>query len=356
MTFDESLSSERGQVSAFFDEGVRNRRMLSQAAFQLSDIASSKGWKFICYCRQVKAIFSNSEVHFFPKIRNFLTATAKIVGLNHSDIFRPGPTSSSPVSPEELQIRLFGEKIEKNSEIAVILHLFYVGLWSEIADLLSDIPEPFDLFISLPKEQKNFRSEIQKYFPNAHIYIAPNRGRDIAPFLEIFRAIFPLDYQFLCKLHSKRSTHLSTGENRRQSLFSELIGSEQRVNEILQLFRQNIEIDMVVPKGFLTGGIDIDTFTNRKNLETLAGLLNIPLHDYYFEYPAGSMFWCRPGCLEKLAGSGIRTADFPPERGQLNNTLAHAVERIFGLLVTDEGRQLIDTSVFQSYLNRKEKH
>jgi len=347
MTFDESLSSERGQPNAFFNEGMRSQRMLSQAAFRLSDIASSKSWKFICYCRQVKAIFSNSEVRFLPKIRNFLTATAKIVGLNHSDIFRPRPASSSPVSPEELQTKLFGQKIEKKSEIAVVLHLFYVDLWPEIAEQLSSIPEPFDLFVSLPEEQENFRTEIQGNFPNAHIYIAPNRGRDIAPFLEIFQIISPFNYQFLCKLHSKKSTHLSAGENRRQYLFSELLGSEQRVNEILRLMRQNAKIGMVVPKGFLLSGVDIDTFTNRKNLETLASLLNIPLHDYYFEYPAGSMFWCRPSCLEKLAGSGIQTADFPPERGQLNNTLAHAVERIFGLLVIDNDRQLIDTSVFQ---------
>lgn len=347
MAFDEPLNSEQSQTSNFFDEGVRTRHMLSQAAFQLSDIASSKGWKFIGYCRQVKAIFSNSEVRFPAKIRNFLTATAKILGLNHSDTFRPHPTSSSRVSQEELQTRLFGGIIEKKSDIAVVLHLFYVELWPEIAERLRGIPEPFDLFISLPEEQENFQTEIQKVFPNAHIYIAPNRGRDIAPFLEIFQAISPFDYQLLCKLHSKKSTHLSAGENRRQYLFSELIGSEQRVSEILQLMRQNTQIGMIVPKGFLLSGIDIDTFTNRKNIEALAGMLNILLQDYYFEYPAGSMFWCRPGCLEKLAGCGIRTADFPPERGQLNNTLAHAVERIFGLLVTDNGYQMIDTFIFQ---------
>jgi lipopolysaccharide biosynthesis protein len=53
------------------------------------------------------------------------------------------------------------------------------------------------------------------------------------------------------------------------------------------------------------------------------------------KYPffGGTMFWCRVDFLQPLLQSGITPVDFNSERGQVDGTTAHAIERIFGKIL-----------------------
>jgi lipopolysaccharide biosynthesis protein len=50
------------------------------------------------------------------------------------------------------------------------------------------------------------------------------------------------------------------------------------------------------------------------------------------DYPAGSFFWARTRYLQPLFALDLTDADFPEEMSQSDGTLAHAVERMIGLL------------------------
>jgi lipopolysaccharide biosynthesis protein len=55
--------------------------------------------------------------------------------------------------------------------------------------------------------------------------------------------------------------------------------------------------------------------------------------NYDFRFPAGSMFWFRMAALPQLLDEEFVSIDeFEFEAGQLNGTLAHAIERIVGLI------------------------
>ena len=59
-------------------------------------------------------------------------------------------------------------------------------------------------------------------------------------------------------------------------------------------------------------------------------------------FPAGSMFWTRPEVLLPLADLGLTAADFGPETGAVDGTLAHAVERYLGVLAASQGLAVIE--------------
>lgn len=317
-------------------------RAINQAHFQLKEIASSKSWRLVAFFSTSRIIFRNRKLGFFKKVSQSLE-TLKDSFNTAAPVLKPHHENRSE---RERQLALFGKEVQKNGRIALVLHLFYPDLWGETREYLLSIPEPFDLFISVPAENDQIRRELLSDYPNSYIYSCPNRGRDIAPFIEILSAVQDCNYEFICKIHTKKSLHLKDGDQWRNWLFAELLGDQKRVSEILHAFESDETLGLITPEGYLYSGIDIHSFINKRWIQKLSEVLAVGLHDFRFDYPAGSMFWCRAFTLQKLAASGIRAEDFETERGQLNRTLAHGIERIFGVLVMENGCRLADTGTF----------
>ena len=236
-------------------------------------------------------------------------------------------------------------------KIAIIVHLFYPDIWEEIQAYLQKLEINFDLFISVPPHmgEQEIRT-IWDAMPTAHIYRTENKGRDVLPFLQIMHAIGVETYRYICKIHTKKTGESDLGFVWRKLLYYDLIGSNKVVNDTLSLLDNDSTIGMVSGKNTI---LDSQRYTygNAANIKYLSHQSGIVHEDFYL-FPAGTMFWTRSEIIApmvKLLEEG--KLDFAPEAGQIDNTIAHAIERFFGIIAHDKGYKIVESPSKYSHLS-----
>lgn len=210
--------------------------------------------------------------------------------------------------------------------VAIVAHAYYPDLIPEILRCRSFLPSDTPVLITVPPDRMALAEDTAKGALGVTLMDAPNRGRDIAPFLAVLQSGALDPYDVVLKLHTKRSPHLLDGETRRKLLFDALCGSRRGVAETLQAFLD--------PKVGMAGwrpsfrSSRSYWMANKSRIESLAARMGVagPVKLGFFE---GSMFWVRPAALTQLRQLSLRVDDFEPEAGQVDGTLHHAVERLF---------------------------
>lgn len=224
-----------------------------------------------------------------------------------------------------------GPLLRLQVKIAVVVHIFYTDLIEEIFSLLSNIVEPFDLFVTTPFEE-SIPLLLNTFVPLAQtvaIAVFENRGRDMGPFVALHRSKLLDGYAAVLKIHSKHSRYSEQGGFWRQKLYSELCGSYQTVRRILDTL-SHAEVGIVGPHEYY---LSHAAFWGG-NLERVRGLL-ISIgaiksdESVSLGFFGGSMFWFKPCAIRLLHDIPDTLLNFEAEAGQRDATLAHAFERIF---------------------------
>lgn len=232
---------------------------------------------------------------------------------------------------------------KRSHSSAIVLHLYYEDLIPALFDgYLTALQGECDLFVTVrPDIKLDSLQKIKGLFPNVFFVHSENRGRDIRPFVKALCEVQKLGYTYICKLHTKKSLHRQDGAQWRDTLFGSLIGSPQRVRDISDRFKENPQLGIYAPTGSLTDLSEIPiNLGNRKWLDILFHRLKTEnlIGKYTVEFPAGSMYWAKVDALLQLTQIEIIDAnEFELEAGQLDGTLAHAIERIIGLLAQING-------------------
>ncbi len=235
-------------------------------------------------------------------------------------------------------------RFRRASDGAVIIHLFYGDLLDEILPYL-DNTKNMDLFVSLgPNVTIDEIRRLRKAFPNCYIEAYPNKGRDLLPFINLLKVLKSYGYTYGCKLHTKKSLQRNDGIQLRREAFESLVGTQRRVQEFMRMFEGDDELGLAAPsKWFLDLSEPNRNVLNRSWLDRLLPKLEREdlIGTYSWQFFAGTMFWFRVESLEWLLSLNISSCDFEEELGQIDGTLAHSLERLINLGITQSGYKVL---------------
>ncbi|GLS88613.1 hypothetical protein GCM10010873_36510 [Cypionkella aquatica] len=255
-----------------------------------------------------------------------------------------GQGNSAKVEAISFQSRLSAPK--PTNPVGVFIHLFYLDGIDAIKDILLRINAPMHIYISTDCDIK--RELIKEKFENfqTDIRVFKNRGRDIYP--KLFGWIPEHQHhELVLHLHGKKSDHIRPLA---QSWFDDitecLAPDEGTVNSIIAMFKNIKGLGMIGPRPFQQIANNIHWRNNhnigREILRRIGMASNIA--DLPLQFPAGSMFWARPSALAPLFKLALDADDFPPEQGQLDGTLAHALERCLALSCEFAGLRYLEVA------------
>ena len=111
---------------------------------------------------------------------------------------------------------------------------------------------------------------------------------------------------------------------------------EKLISDILFDFENNKKLGFIFPEVYYDLIKDIPGFDYKKfflnepNIEYMNFILkkifgNVKIGNY-FQFPAGNMFWAKTEAIYQIFNIRLR---FPKELNQTNQTIMHAVERIW---------------------------
>jgi predicted HAD superfamily hydrolase/GT2 family glycosyltransferase len=245
-----------------------------------------------------------------------------------------------------------GIEINNNLKIAVVIHAFYEDLINELLEYTTNIPVNYSILISVVSDEGKEIAERwakNKNFKSIKIKKVPNRGRDIAPAFIHFKNEL-IEFDLVCKLHSKKS--LYTGGEQvvwRRQLIENLIGSEQIVRNVLEMFQADSKTGLIYPISNLLPYWAYSWLSNKGAAIHLQEKLKIQLPlNGYIDYPMGSMFWFRPEALKHFIDGTIVLEDFKEEPCGNDGTFAHAIERAIAYVAKANGFNYIELNFFDN--------
>ncbi|AWH20258.1 glycoside hydrolase family 99-like domain-containing protein [Stenotrophomonas sp. ZAC14D2_NAIMI4_6] len=219
--------------------------------------------------------------------------------------------------------------VPRQPQPALHLHAWYLETLPEVLSAVKETALPWRLVVTTPATQVDaVRDALVQHGLQGDIVAVENHGRDILPFLQVAEGLLQDGHEVVLKLHTKRSTHRADGDQWRQELLQRLVQGG-RAARILAAFQADPSLGMVVAEGHLLAVADF-MGGNGPAVQRLRTRLGLSLDPAASVFGAGSMGWWRLQALRPLLDAHLYRSDFDPEQGQIDGTLAHAIERMLG--------------------------
>lgn len=228
-------------------------------------------------------------------------------------------------------------------KIAVIIHLYWVEMWSEFENYLTNIDYKYDLYVSLVEDNVDIYEKIKKFKEDANIIIVDNKGADIGPAYVIMKNILnnKKSYKYYLKLHTKED------EIWRSTLINPICGSKKAVNNCIEILKCE-DVGMIGSnKCMLSCKNPIYLLKNSKIIQDYIdrfGFKDVTPSDCVFI--GGTMFWVSGDVWESFFKSINIDKEYDKFcTGKFNDIkiprYTHSMERLFGLIIKNAKLKLI---------------
>lgn len=299
-----------------------------------------KLWKYIRISRQRKELLKSLLFSNLPIVFNKFAAYH-----NWKDARIFCTKKEEPVVNSLINQKNKIENSYEKTKLAIVLHVFYIEIFKEILlKVLSWESTNIKFFITCPR---NLTAILNENLKNTNIPYnimeVKNQGRDILPFVKVLTKVFDENFTQLLKIHTKGSNYLDKKDLWSTDIFDKLLKKENMQNA-LQIFSNYPKVGMIGPAGHILP-MSLYYGGNAKIVQNLSLKMGVKKEQLCgMNFVAGSMFYARKDVLLPILKLKLSNNDFENEDKQLDNTMAHAVERTFaaGLLVVD--KKLADTS------------
>ena len=335
---------------------------------QMSKVLTSASWKLTSPIRATASRARTAKVkarRAARRIRNRKSTTSDHKVLT-AGLFMPKLTDLPDTSPlrQKIDVNTLRRppeadgplhRPEGDPTVLVVAHVHYPELWGDIDDRLSRMPGEFDLIVTITEgtAEQAVPSILQRH-PKARIEIVPNKGRDWAPMVHLANKGLLSGYDAVAKVHTKKSEHRIDGDGWRLALLDGVFESPEQIQRTIDLLHEDRSVGLVVPTGHIAGTEHWGS--NQGIIEALAYRLPMAFDPDELQFPAGSMFWCRPWLLERLADLDINDHHFEPEAGQYDATTAHALERLIGIYSQVAGMDIVENMDVKQRLTNYRKN
>jgi glycosyltransferase involved in cell wall biosynthesis len=232
-------------------------------------------------------------------------------------------------------IRLDRESMPPAATIRTALHghFYYVDHIGNLLQSLSVNRSTVDLFLTTGSEESRQKllAATKDYKAGAvSVEIVPNKGRDIGPFLHLYRTRLHSAYDCIGHVHGKRSLFATWdpkyGDRWRDFLFEHLLGPKLAAMDIiLNKFAGDPQLGFVFPEDPVVFGWDNNRDHAERLCERMGLAITLPPH---IDFPIGTMFWARAAALAPLMKLDISWDEYPSEPLPVDGTILHALERL----------------------------
>jgi O-antigen biosynthesis protein len=226
--------------------------------------------------------------------------------------------------------------------LAVHVHAYYPEYIEEVHHALARISYPFDLFATActAADERFIFHYLRRRNPrfSVKVQLVENRGRDIGPMLTAFPGVWK-DYDVVAHLHSKKSPHICFGDKWRQYALDQMFGSPELLESIMDYLAKNEDVGFFFPDNYHSIKKYVEWGVCTRLMDSILERANLPKvkKPKIAEFAAGSMAWFRTSAFRDLVDTFTSPEDFELEDGQLDTTVAHAIEHVFPLFVKAQG-------------------
>jgi len=263
---------------------------------------------------------------------------AKVILLATRDWFSQVEVSSGPQIVEN-------NLISSNPKVLFVVHFYFEEYLDRLVSLINAAPDWADFLITSPNpeslellaKQTANSSAIREF---VHV---PNRGRNFAPFFVESQDKWA-SYKYVAHLHTKRSIHTSRENAQTWSdrFWNLLNPSGALMPRLISLFEDNADFRVAYP--LMSDVMPVWSYgwlSNRRIARRWFRNAKLIPPKEPFTYPIGGMFLVRSSYLIESFNRNHSYADFPLEKGQLDGTYQHLLERLIGVLSSEPGSHLI---------------